>query len=688
MDSTQSKNRLSVNTSSSETSIERPVSLQNASSNKSIPNTGSNTFIPNNTESNSFKDTPKFVPRRLRRGLAAQLCLVPEQTNGYAHSNPTKFLLLGIISFAAVVGPMGGAVFLPAIDDIVTELHSSKDVVNISYGVYVLSLAIFPIWWSSFSEQFGRRSIYLISFSAYFAFLIGCARVNSIGALMACRFLAGGCAASVQAVGAGTLSDIFVPTQRGRAMGYFYLGPLLGPLVGPIFGGLVVARWGWRATQWLLVIISGCIILSVLLFLPETLAIRQHTSFSSSTVTQINQSTNSTDNSLDSNDNITDGANKEPLSRVANRNLLSRQTSQISRISRQSVTQLTSDDLDNSNVADSFAPVIPTPSHIAEDDLVWAAAISHHNYLHPDDQIISEKAIEQGRVDQFNTTLGQTTNATHLADIESQTQNMDSVKKTPTSASEKEQRLLKASAQVDFKTLDFKTKLFYLFLRPLKSFKFLRYPPVTLTIVAGSVCFTTLYFLNISLETLYTSPPYNFNSIFVGLTYIPNSIGYVISSLLSGRYSDHVVRREKAKLGYFNAESRFAAHFVLAMAIYPCSLLMFGWTAQYKLHWIVPLVANLFFGLSSMVVMGTAATYLVDALPGRGSSGIAVNNFVRFILAAISAFISAPMNKGMGYGWMYTFLAILAALSSLCVWAIRQWGLKWRSEADFERMYM
>ena len=45
------------------------------------------------------------------------------------------------------------------------------------------------------------------------------------------RILAAGAGASVQAVGAGTLADIYIPQERGKAMGWFYLGPLTGPLI-------------------------------------------------------------------------------------------------------------------------------------------------------------------------------------------------------------------------------------------------------------------------------------------------------------------------------------------------------------------------------------------------------------------------------------------------------------------------
>lgn len=42
--------------------------------------------------------------------------------------------------------------------------------------------------------------------------------------LIVMRVLSGGAAASVQAVGAGTIADLWEPRERGRAMSTFYLG--------------------------------------------------------------------------------------------------------------------------------------------------------------------------------------------------------------------------------------------------------------------------------------------------------------------------------------------------------------------------------------------------------------------------------------------------------------------------------
>jgi MFS family permease len=99
--------------------------------------------------------------------------------------------------------------------------------------MYMLSMSIFPLWWSSFSETLGRRTIYLVSFALFVLWNIISAVSTSMGMLIVMRILGGGASASVQAVGAGTIADIWEVRERGKAMGIFYLGPLLGPLLAP-----------------------------------------------------------------------------------------------------------------------------------------------------------------------------------------------------------------------------------------------------------------------------------------------------------------------------------------------------------------------------------------------------------------------------------------------------------------------
>jgi MFS family permease len=94
---------------------------------------------------------------------------------------------------------------------------------------------------------------------------------TNIGMLIAFRVLMGGAAASVQAVGSGTIADIWEPKERGKAMGIFMLGPLCGPGVAPIIGGALTQHFGWRSVQWYLTMFGGVTVLIILFLLPETL---------------------------------------------------------------------------------------------------------------------------------------------------------------------------------------------------------------------------------------------------------------------------------------------------------------------------------------------------------------------------------------------------------------------------------
>jgi len=212
-----------------------------------------------------------IVPRSQRRGLLARFALIPEVENPVHYARKTKWFITFIVAFCAMAGPMGSAIVMPVLHEISTVFHATGTVTNLSVAVYMLSMAIFPLWWSSFSERLGRRTIYIVSFTCYVVFGILSAISTSISMLIVFRVLSGGAAASVQAVGAGTIADVWETKERGRAMSIFYLGPLCGPLLAPIFGGALGAGLGWRSTQWFLVIYGGITVIFVILALPETL---------------------------------------------------------------------------------------------------------------------------------------------------------------------------------------------------------------------------------------------------------------------------------------------------------------------------------------------------------------------------------------------------------------------------------
>jgi hypothetical protein len=139
---------------------------------------------------------------------------------------------------------------------------------------------------------------------------------------------------------------------------------------------------------------------------------------------------------------------------------------------------------------------------------------------------------------------------------------------------------------------------------PLKIVVYLKYPPVTLSIYYAAVTFCSLYILNISITYSFQREPYNYSTLVVGLLYIPNSAGYIISSILGGRWMDSIMKREAIKAHrtstdgrlIYLPEDRMRENAWLGACVYPIALIWYGWTVEKGASVAAP-VSSLSFGM-------------------------------------------------------------------------------------------
>jgi multidrug resistance protein len=543
-------------------------------------------------------------PRNNRRGLLAQVTIIPEFYDARDYPMALKSVLVLVIGLAAMIGPMGTTIVFPAIDSMIEDFGTTTMMVNVSVGIYLLALGVFPLWWSSFSESLGRRTVYITSFTMYIGFAIGAALSPSINALIVFRVLTGACSASVQAVGAGTVSDLFPPEVRGRAMGYFYLGTLASPLVSPIIGSLLLIRWDWRSTQWFTMALAAVIDLCIILLLPETLREQN----SKAVIAKILQQRRM-------NKEVDDGDEEQKIDNVDEQSVIDRVCTRISMRTEQAVNP------------ETFCRV---------------------------------EAVDRER----------------LMEVE-----------------EADERRLEIEVKESLKEVSkckwsrFKRRFYEFVLRPLKAVYFLQYPPVALSISFSALTFSILYLMNMTLQYEFSRAPYNWRPLFVGFAYIPNSVSYIIASVYGGKWTDKLFQDYVKKHGFASAESRISYNMLSAVVCYPIALLIIGWCFQYHTFWVTPLIGSAIFGYATMMTIGPTMTYLVDSLPGRGATGIAVNNLCRQIGATAAVFLVDPMIKGMGTGPMCSMCAGLVILWSVVLLIMKKRGNYWRENYDLQALY-
>lgn len=179
---------------------------------------------------------------------------------------------MGVIATMSIVSPLVSSMFTPGIAEIAEDLHTSPTAVIATTTGFVIMLGIGPLILAPLSEFFGRRNLYLTCFSIFALLQIPTALAPNIGFLIFVRSVAGFFGSVGIANGGGTISDMFVPSERAGVFGWYLLGPLLGPTLGPLFGGLIVQRLGWRYVFWVMTIVCCINTLAGYFFLRETYA--------------------------------------------------------------------------------------------------------------------------------------------------------------------------------------------------------------------------------------------------------------------------------------------------------------------------------------------------------------------------------------------------------------------------------
>ncbi|KAL4922347.1 putative MFS transporter [Aspergillus aurantiobrunneus] len=181
-----------------------------------------------------------------------------DPTNPQNWPNYKKWAHIVIISILALITNMAPTMCAPAIEDIAADFGiTSSAVSTLAITLYVLGIAIGPMFMSPLCEVYGRVPIYHAPSIVFVSFVIGNALSQNAAQFMVFRFISGCAGGTPMALGGGTIADVTTIEQRAASMALFSMGPLAGPVLGPVIGGFLAAGKGWRWTFWLLSILGG-----------------------------------------------------------------------------------------------------------------------------------------------------------------------------------------------------------------------------------------------------------------------------------------------------------------------------------------------------------------------------------------------------------------------------------------------
>lgn len=124
---------------------------------------------------------------------------------------------------------------------------------------------------------------------------------------------------------------------------------------------------------------------------------------------------------------------------------------------------------------------------------------------------------------------------------------------------------------------------------------------------------------------------------------------------------------------------------LLGSFLLPASLFLVGWTANYRVFWIVHIIFQGMTTLSSMLIYASVGLYMMDAYgPLYAASASGAMMVSRYLVAAVFPLFALQMYKALGVAWATSMLRFLTLGMALVPWCFKVYKKRLRKRNKYE----
>ncbi|KAI1321882.1 major facilitator superfamily domain-containing protein [Xylariaceae sp. FL0255] len=217
-------------------------------------------------------------------------------------------------------------------------------------------------------------------------------------------------------------------------------------------------------------------------------------------------------------------------------------------------------------------------------------------------------------------------------------------------------------------------------IRPIKMLVFM--PIVLLLSLYNGLVFGLTFLLFTTFPSVFEGV-YGFRPGIAGLAYLGLGLGFVSGLILFSLLSDKLLGQKKD-----SPPAKPEQRLILMKwfsPITPLGLFLYGWTAYYHVHWIVPILGTYIVGLGSLFILIPSQIYLVGSFGAEAAaSALAANLLIRSPFGAFLDLAAPPLYNSLGLGWGNSVLGFIILAFTLVPWLFYRYGETLRARFTVE----
>ncbi|PIA96005.1 putative transporter [Cercospora beticola] len=192
-----------------------------------------------------------------------------------------------------------------------------------------------------------------------------------------------------------------------------------------------------------------------------------------------------------------------------------------------------------------------------------------------------------------------------------------------------------------------------------RPWRMLIHSPATVVVsLFGAIAYSDMYLMFSTFTEVFQSI-YDFNAGGAGLVYLGFGFGSIAAQVAIEFFGRWQAKERTITRSTVQPEHHLPL-LVTAGAFIACGHVIYGWTLQCHLHWLVPIAGTGLSGFGVILVFQAVQAYLVETHTIYAASAIALSVAIRCVFGLTIPLAGPPLFHHLGYGWGNSLLALIA----------------------------